>query len=313
MSKSSRVLDLIAQMRERDGLDVGFCAIHLASNERIEFNAHEFFPTASVFKVPLVVEVYRQVDAGRLSLSQRAPLADSQKTLPSGVLVALEEGLSLTVRDLVVLMTIVSDNVATKMLLDLVGIEAINATMDRLELPGINIAIDVHQMFLHAWGLPLDRHVGVAELRETARTKAMDYGSLTFARDRRNTVATAADMTRLMAMIARNEAASGAACSDMISILLQQQYADRVPRYLPSGAVANKTGSMRGLRNDCGLMLRADNDHIAYTLFTFDPTPLAAGNSRLLAERNARVAESMGEIGAELWASFARQDGAQGS
>jgi len=298
--------ELIASMQEKDGVDVGFSALHLASGERLEVNPDALFPTASVFKVPLLVEVYRQAREGRYSLDERLPLIAAQKTLGSGVLVELAEGLAPTIRDLAMLATIVSDNTATKMLLDLVGMRNVNATMHRLGLDGIHVAIDVHEMFLHAWGLPLDRPVGIDELRTVARSKPMDYGSLTFGRARDNTVASAADMARLMAMIARHEIIDKAACEDMIAILAQQQYTDRVPRHLPSGTVANKTGTMRGVRNDAGIIRRGEGDEIAYALFTFDPTPLPAGNSRRLAKRNAKIAGVMAEIGHDLWKRFAR-------
>jgi beta-lactamase class A len=302
----SRARELVAAMQKKHGLEVGFSALHIPSGEGLDVNAEAFFPTASVFKVPLMVEVYRQAREGRFAMTDRLALLDKHKTLPSGVLVTLAEGLTPTVRDLAMLMTIVSDNTATKMLLDLVGMESVNLTMRRLGLDGIHLAIDVHEMFLHGWGLPLDRPVGVDELRATAKAKPMDYGSLTFARKRDNTVATAADMTRLMAMIARREVVDEGACDDMIAIMSQQQYTDRVPRFLPFGAVANKTGTMRGLRNDSGIMRRGKEDCIAYTLFTFDPTPLSAGNSRKLAKRNAKVAGLMAEIGHDLWHRFAR-------
>jgi beta-lactamase class A len=60
------------------------------------------------------------------------------------------------------------------------------------------------------------------------------------------------------------------------------------------------------VRNDSGIMRRGAGDDIAYAVFSFDPTPLAAGNSRLLAQRNSLVAERMAELGAELWAKLGR-------
>lgn len=301
----TKARELIEAMRDKHGLDVGFAAIHVASGETLAVNEKALFPTASVFKVPLMVEVYGQAREGRFAMTDRLTLLDKQKTLPSGVLVALAEGLAPTIRDLAMLMTIVSDNTATKMLLDLVGMAKVNETMRGLGLDDIHIAIDVHEMFLHAWNLPFDRPVGIDELRVVARTRPMDYASLTFARSRDNTVSTAIDMARLMAMIAKRGIVDQAACDDMIAIMSQQQYTDRVPRYLPFGAVANKTGTMRGVRNDAGIMRRREGDDIAYALFSFDPTPLRAGNSKKLAKRNAKVALLMAEIGDALWRYFA--------
>jgi beta-lactamase class A len=302
----SKAKELIASLREKHGVEVGFSAIHVASGKKLDINAGALFPTASVFKVPLMVEVYRQASEGRFAMTDRLALLDKHKTVGSGVLVTLAEGLTPTIRDLAMLMTIVSDNTATQMLLDLVGMESVNLTMRRLGLDGIHLALDINEIFRHGWGLPLDRPVGLEELRAVSKTKPMDYGSRAFARSRDNTVATADGMTRLMTMIAKRQVVDEGACDDMIAIMSQQQYTDRIPRFLPFGAVANKTGTLRGVRNDSGIMHRGKDDDIAYTIFSFDPTPLSAGNSRKLAKRNAKIAMLMGEIGQDLWRRFGR-------
>jgi beta-lactamase class A len=129
----------------------------------------------------------------------------------------------------------------------------------------------------------------------------MDYGALTFASSPRNTTTSAADMAALCALIFQRKAGTEAACADMMTILRAQQLRDRVPRYLPNGAVANKTGTFRGIRNDAGLILRSDTDAVSFGLFTFDRTDLPVGNSRLLAERNALVNGAMAEVGQILW------------
>lgn len=293
--------DHIAGILGREAIEVGFSALHLPSGEAVEINAAAPFPTASVCKVPIMAEVYRQAREGRFALGDRLRLEEEKKTLTTGVLLTLEPGLQPTIRDLCTLMTIVSDNTATTMLLELVGAERVTASMAALGLTSIRVTMTVHEMFLHAFGLPLDRPVGVPELAEAAQRRPMDYASLTFARTPDNTVASAGDMTRLMALLARRELVDAAASEEMIAILRRQQYSDRVPRYLPWRSVANKTGSMRGLRNDSGIIERGPEDLIAFTLFTFDPTPLPPANSPLLVERNQRVSALMAEVGQALW------------
>jgi beta-lactamase class A len=88
-------------------------------------------------------------------------------------------------------MNIVSDNTATAMLVDLVGRENINELMTEIGCPEINVTLNVHEMFLHAWHLPLDRPVSVERLARAAGAKPMDYDSLTFDRSSRSTIATA--------------------------------------------------------------------------------------------------------------------------
>lgn len=292
--------DRIAAMAEAEGLEIGFAATDLATGRSVALNADAAFPTASIFKVPVMLEVLRRIEAGDLAMDQRLPLRTPDKTLTSGVLLTLDDGLALTLRDLMTLMIIISDNTATTMLLNLVGRPAVNALLAAEGCAGSTVTLDVHEMFLHTWHLPLDRPVGLDELREAARTRAMDYDTVTFARTRDNTISTAADMARMMARIARGEAVSPWVSAEARAILFRTQTTDRIPRFLPFGSVGNKTGSFRGLRNDCGILTRADGAQVAYAIFTFDPTPLPIDAPRLYADRSTAVAQMMGEIGVLL-------------
>lgn len=290
----------------RRALDVGFYAKHLESGEVIEVNPDRVFPTASVFKVPVMAEVFRQARAGKFSLEDRLTLADAQKTLTTGILLAFDAGLQPTIRDLAEIMNIVSDNTATTMLVDLVGRENINELMAEIGCPEINVTLNVHEMFLHAWHLPLDRPVSVKRLAHAAGAKPMDYDSLTFDRSSRNTIATARATGRLFEKLARGAVVDRKASREMLEILRRQHFTSRIVKYLPWGSYANKTGSMRGLRNDSGLIWRGQRDRIVYSAYTFDPTPLPANNSELLVRRNEAVDELMGQIGLVLWEKFGR-------
>jgi len=294
----------IEGLLEAAGIEAGLAAIGVESGAVLEINAEAPFPTASVFKVPVMVEVYAQADAGRFGMSDRIVMTEPHKTVGSGVLQSLGGGLAPTVRDLVTLMMIVSDNTATDMLMERIGPGTATARMLALGLEEIHVPLAVHQIFLRGWHLPVDGAVDYAGQKAAMRERGFDYESGAFARDGTNNVSTARDMARLLAMIGRREVVSAAACEDMIAVLEQQHYIDRVPRFLPTGASANKTGTLRGLRNDAGLLRRGAGDTIAYTLFTMDATPMPNGNSRAFAEANARVAAVMGEVGAALWEDF---------
>jgi hypothetical protein len=138
-------------------------------------------------------------------------------------------------------------------------------------------------------------------MQSAARESDMAYDGLAFQRTANNTTSSAADMSRLCAMIFDGKVASPASCADMMEILRAQQLRDRVPRFLPVGAAANKTGTFRKIRNDAGVLMRGEGDAISFGLFTYDPTPLPPANSRLLAQRNALINDAMAEIGAILW------------
>jgi beta-lactamase class A len=288
------------------GIEVGFSATHLPSGATVCINPHALFSTASVFKVPLMVEVFRQAEAGKFRMSDRLPMPEARRTMGSGVLQKLEAGIAPTIRDLTMLMIIISDNTATEMLLHLVGPANVTATMRSLGLENIHVVLTLPELFAHAYGLPPDPVPSYAEMLEAARQRPMDYDSLTFAASPDNTTTSAADMSRLMALIFQGKAGSAAACADMMTIMRAQQLRDRVPRYLPTSGAANKTGTFRGIRNDAGLIMRGGEDAISFALFTFDRTELPVGNSRPLAERNILVNGAMAEVGQVLWDSFGR-------
>ncbi len=308
MDIQSRIEDVIAPL----GIEVGFQATHLPTGEVVAIEPHRLFPTASVYKIPVMVEVYRQADAGRFSMSDRMALADAQRIIGSGVLQKLDAGLAPTIRDLVMLMIVVSDNTATHMLQERVGSAAVTQTMRRLGLQDINVSLPMPALFAHGYGLPPEPLPDYGQMLAASRERDMDYGGLAFRRSPENTTASAADMAALCAMILQGKAGSPAACADMLAILRAQQLRDRVPRFLPVGAVANKTGSFRKVRNDAGLILRGEGDAISFALFTHDPTDLPMGNSRVLARRNALVDLAMAEIGGILWDGFGVAPAARG-
>jgi beta-lactamase class A len=282
-------------------VEFGIAVEHIESGEKACVNADAIFPTASVFKVPVMVEVFEQARAGRFGLDDRLALETRHRTLTTGVLLQLQDGLRPTIRDLVTLMIIVSDNVATTMLMELVGPEKVTATMHGLGLTSIHVNMTVHEMFLHAFGIPDRAAITIEELREVARNVQMDYTSRAFSRGPDNAVASAADMTQLMAMIYKGEVIDRAACDEMLDILSHQQYNGRVPRYLPWYTVYHKTGTMRGLRNDSGIIYCNQDSHAAFTIFSFDDAALPLSDCRHGVSRSLLVEQMMGEMGLAIY------------
>jgi beta-lactamase class A len=284
--------------------EIGFSALHVQSGASIAINPDALFPTASTFKVPVMVEVFRQAEQGRFAMTERKPMPLAQRSIGSGVMQQLSEGTALTIRDLVMLMIIISDNTATQMLLDLVGAANVTATMRALGLANIHVVLSLPQLFAHAYHLPLDPPPDYDTMKILTRDRAMDYGSLSFAASPENTTSSAMDMARLLQLIFERRAASTESCEDMLTILKAQQLRARVPRFLPVASVGNKTGTFRGIRNDTGLILRGDGDTIAFGLFTFDRADLPPGDARTLAARDTLVNDAMAEVGALLWNDF---------
>jgi beta-lactamase class A len=306
LSAQDKIVTQISSLIRDSGLEAGFAAIAVESGRVLAIEGDTLFPTASTFKVPVMVEVYAQARVGRFGLADRIPFNERFRVIGSGVLQTLSAGLQPTVRDLMMLMTIVSDNTATDILCDLVGLNSVTARMRTLGIADIHTPDDCHNLLARAWDVSTASRTPYAAFKATSKARPMAFSSAAYARSRDNNVATALAMARLMVLIAKGEAGHPDDCADMIAVLENQHYVDRVPRYLPQGSTANKTGSLRGLRNDIGLIRRSDTDRIAYAMFTLDTTEHPHGNSRALVEANTRIGSLMGEVGQILWDEFAR-------
>jgi len=294
---TQKITDLITA----SAIDVGFAAIKVETGQQIVVNGSELFPTASTFKVPVMVEIYAQARQGKFKISDRIAFEEPHRVIGSGVIQALGVGLNPTIRDLMMLMIIVSDNTATDILCDLVGPANVTARMRSLGLNDIHTPAACHGLFRRAWSLPSEGQVGYADFKAASKAAPMPFTSGAYSRDGTNNTASAIDMAGLMVLIQQGRAGTAEDCADMIAIMEYQHFQNRVPRFLPAGSVANKTGSLRGLRNDTGLIRRAPGDTIAFAMFTFDGTELPHGNSRELVEANVQIETLMGEVGVVLW------------
>jgi beta-lactamase class A len=118
-----------------DGVDGAFGLVveDLAGEHRFEINADRQFTQASCIKTPILLEVLKQAHEGKLSLADRHWVDESNKTAGSGILCELgDHTVELSVEDLCVLMIVLSDNTATNMLIDQIGMENVTATMASL-------------------------------------------------------------------------------------------------------------------------------------------------------------------------------------
>jgi beta-lactamase class A len=194
---------------------LGVVVKDLKTGATVAVRADEPFPQASSIKLAVLYEAYRQADEGRLDLAEttRPPLP---RVGGGGVLEALGDRVTLTWRDLAVLMIAWSDNEATNRLVDRVGLEAVNRRLDTLGLG-----------------------------RTRLQRKMMD---LEAARQGRENVSTAAEMARLAEALYRGEGLSPARAKDLASILTMEKHsAFEVPA--PAGVrVLGKTGYLEGVR-----------------------------------------------------------------
>lgn len=199
---------------------MGVAARDLATGESVFVNADTPFPTASVIKVGVMVEVFHQIAEGRLRKGDTITLEDAAKVGGSGVLQRLHGGLLLTVGDLLDLMMTVSDNTATNLLIARVG----TANVDRR---------------LASYGLARTKL-----FRPTFRDGRPDV----FPEEEKEFglgVTTPREMARLMELIAEGRVVDRAASEEMIALMREQAFRTMVPRSLPETedvVIADKPG-----------------------------------------------------------------------
>jgi beta-lactamase class A len=195
----------------------------------------ESFHAASTMKVPVMVEVLRRVDEGGLSLEESLRVENHFASLVDGSPYALtaeddsdpslyaRAGEPVPVRELVERMIVRSSNLATNLLLERVGAQAVTESMRQLGLTRTQV------------------------LRGVEDGKAYRQGL--------NNTTTARDLATLLEAIHRGEAASPASCALMIEVLLRQEHNTEIPAGLPPGTpVAHKTGQISGTLHDAAIV-----------------------------------------------------------
>lgn len=246
--------------------DLGLYIRHLTTGEEFGHQADAPFLTASVFKIPVLVELYRQVERGALRLDQSVTVRETDKVAGSGVLKELSDGHRVNLYELAMLMIIVSDNTATDLLMERLGKDAINATLRGLGLTETRVDLTCRELLSDLLtpappDAPESDVLVWGSLRLNLRCRAMTDLQT-------NDRSTAREMSRLLELIHRGEAASRASCDAMLEILGRQQVNDRVPVQLPLATpVAHKTGELPGIRNDAAIVYGPSGPYL-FTAFT---------------------------------------------
>ncbi|MFN2564860.1 MAG: serine hydrolase, partial [Gemmatimonadaceae bacterium] len=226
---------------------VGVAFRDLGDGGALFVNADESFHAASTMKVAVMIEAFRQIDAGRLRLDQGILLVNQFGSIVDGSPYSLDPtddsdssqyarvGKRVPVRELIDRMITRSSNLATNAVIALVGAENANATAHRLGATRMRV------------------------LRGVEDTKAYEAG--------RNNTTTARDLAALLTALERGEAASPASTDSMRSILLRQEFNDRIPAGLPPGTrVAHKTGEITAVAHDAAIVYPASAGRAPYVL-----------------------------------------------
>lgn len=256
---------------------IGVYAKHLGTGETIEFNPDEYFPTASTMKTVLLYELYRQVDAGKIDPTQRIVFEDRHRVPGSGVLQHLDAEINPTVKDLAMLMIIVSDNAATDLVYDLVGREAVAKTLRELGMNNTHLPLDTWEILAGLFDLdPADPELTYESFRAKFRERQSSFDCAALKETPDNDISTPRDMVRLHEAIEHAEGISAAARELILDILKRQNFTSIIPEQLPFGVTcAHKTGSLRGVKNDVGLVYAGDTTYAVALMSKGNPSKIA--------------------------------------
>lgn len=185
--------------------------------------ADEAVPSASVIKIPILVELMEQVKTGKFHLEDNHVLLATDKTGGSGVIAKYPDDTKMTIRELARLMMVASDNTATNILIRKVGQEAVNHRMKELGLPSLRLNRIMMDTAAVARGI--DNYV------------------------------TPREINTLLRLIYTHKVATKALCEQMMEFLWQNEDRTTLPRLLPQTVgVAHKTGGLTYVRGDAGIV-----------------------------------------------------------
>ena len=202
---------------------ISLAARHVESGRTWRHQEHRALPSASLIKLPILAAFWEAVEAGRLDPAERISVPANARVEGTGVLKALAPGLQPTWSDLATLMITVSDNVATNLVIDRLGMATIQTWIATARLADTRLE------------------------RRMMNRAAMAAG--------RNNVTSAADIEALLFGVATDTCVSPSASHEMRHALEAQQIQDRLARRLPDGARAiNKTGNFTNVMHDAGIV-----------------------------------------------------------
>ncbi len=233
---------------------------NLKTEDSFFYNAEKVHPSASVIKIYLMAFVYHLFQREELRPEDRVPLRREGMAFSSGVLHYLRDAEEMSVRDLVELMIIVSDNSATNLLLELVGLQRLQAYMKE-ELGLSDTRFQRKMMDFEAAAAGLQNYTSAAE--------------------------TAAFLEKLW----RGQIVSPEASAKMLQVMKEQQFNEGIPfwleeRLIPENTIAHKSGGLEGVAHDAAVV---DYGKAPFVLCFFGSETDTASFQRLMGDAALRV------------------------
>ncbi|KAJ50618.1 beta-lactamase class A [Clostridium tetanomorphum] len=203
--------------------DIAVAIKNLESNSTIMINEKEVFPSASTIKLLIMVTAMQEVKEGKRNLKDKIIISTEEKCGGDGILKELNKDHNFTLIEIITLMIIISDNTATNILIDMLGMDNINKIANELKLNNTRL-----------------------------QRKMMDSEAVKMGKEN---LTTALDMCTILEMLYKGEIVDKEYSNIMIEILKKQQVNGRLTLYLPDDlVVAHKTGDLDKLEHDVGIV-----------------------------------------------------------
>ena len=281
------------------GGKLGVCAIHIESGKKIVSNGTDRYPMASTYKVPIAIQLLTKVDSGKLSLDQLIEVKQEDRHPGSGMIAdrfnwpgSVKPGIALSVRSLMELMLLISDNSATDLCLKLAGgSKQVNACMKRLGVTGLSV--DRPTSFLIAdWlgvAMPIDKTwspVLFDSLEKKLTPQEAKVNAIKFESDLKDT-STPEAMADLLMKLYTKPILSTASKKLLLDIMRRCETGlTRIKGSLPPATeVMHKTGTIGMATNDVGIVtLPNDGGHIALAVFVKSSSKEIPDRERAIAE-----------------------------
>jgi beta-lactamase class A len=262
---TTQLNDMIKQHQGK----VALFAEQLNSGHEVAINADEPVQTASVIKLAILYNAMVDVREGKASWDEKLTLKPGEAVGGSGMLHFFDTPLTVTLKDVLTMMVIVSDNTATNMAIDRFGVDAVNARIESLGLKNTHL---YKKVMVPATGpLPAD-YAKFGLGKTTPREMAEIIEQIGECHLRRAGDGATGGVTTGLTGWAPMDDKDKAVCEVALTMLKDQFYRETIPRYLPNGGdqtVASKTGSLNAVRNDVALVAGTTGPMVI-SIFTYD-------------------------------------------
>ncbi len=300
----NKVVEEIARLSLFSGGVVGLNAIHVESGKRIVQNDLDHFPMASSYKIPIAIELLAKVDSGKYTIDQLIEIEKSDLHPGSGLIGerfnwpnAVKPGLALSVRSLLELMLLISDNSATDVCLKLAGgPSAVNACMKRLGISGLRVDRPTSYLISDWLGVPMDPNAAwnneLFETQAKALTPEQEKAnSKKFDQDIKDT-STPQAMSELLLKLYTQQILKSESKVLLLDILKRCETGlTRIKGSLPPGTeVMHKTGTIGMTTNDVGIITLPGNaGHVVISVFVKSSEKEIPDRERAIAEVSRAV------------------------